>query len=286
MLGCLAIFLFNVFNFYYINNLYASSQIYVDIIQDVQGLQYRNIGTTIQNTQFNFSKSHSSINDDFTINDEIPSILFSSDAKGTTPSNSTSYSSSGMIIDGDNSFIAQNDSIYRNNYLLQINNQTDTICSGSIQIGSITTAPVSQQPIGANQYIPISGNDQDNYIIGIQGNALICAKGGNDIVMALPGNNIIYGGKGDDTLYGGGGLNQLFGEEGDDNLVGNQFNDLLVGGNGDDHLAAGSGDDILYGGAGSNYFDCGDGIDTVVDYDPSQGDVVTNNCEIVNNLGH
>ncbi len=286
MSWCLALFSFSLFNSFYISDMHSRSHLSVNIIQEVYGLQYRNIDSTIQNTHLYFSNNQSTGNDNIMINDEIPSVLLPSSVTDTTPSDSSYYSSSSMIVDGDNSFIVQNDSNYKNNYLHQINNQTDNICSGSIKIGSITTAPISQQSIGANQYIPISGNDQDNYIIGIQGNALVCAKGGNDIVMGLPGNNIIYGGKGDDTLYGAPGLNQLFGEDGSDNLVGSQFNDLLVGGNGNDHLAAGSGDDVLYGGPGSNYFDCGDGIDTVVDYNPSQGDVITNNCEIVNNLGH
>jgi hypothetical protein len=32
------------------------------------------------------------------------------------------------------------------------------------------------------------------------------------------------------------------------------------------------------------YFDCGDGVDTVVDYNSAQGDIVSVNCENVNSV--
>jgi hypothetical protein len=45
------------------------------------------------------------------------------------------------------------------------------------------------------------------------------------------------------------------------------------------------GNDILRGGAGANESVCGDGVDTVLDYDPAKGDVISNDCEIVNTPG-
>ncbi|MCC2648709.1 MAG: hypothetical protein K0R16_1512 [Nitrososphaeraceae archaeon] len=33
------------------------------------------------------------------------------------------------------------------------------------------------------------------------------------------------------------------------------------------------------GGDGADYFDCGDGLDVIVDFNPAQGDTHTNNCE-------
>jgi Ca2+-binding RTX toxin-like protein len=47
------------------------------------------------------------------------------------------------------------------------------------------------------------------------------------------------------------------------------------------HLYGEAGNDILEGGRGADYFDCGDGLDVIVDYDPSKGDTHTNNCEDV-----
>ena len=130
----------------------------------------------------------------------------------------------------------------------------------------------------------ITGTNKDNYIIGSEDNDKICAKKGNDIVMALGGNDLVYTGQGDDTSYGGEGNNQLFGEDGDDNVIGGVGDDLLSGGKGNDHLAGVEGDDTMIGEAGANFFDCGEGMDTIIDYNPSKGDVISNNCEIVNNI--
>ncbi|MGH9980705.1 MAG: hypothetical protein ACRD6U_04020 [Nitrososphaeraceae archaeon] len=62
--------------------------------------------------------------------------------------------------------------------------------------------------------------------------------------------------------------------------------DLLVGGNGDDELYGGTGDDVSIGGKGVNFFDCGDGNDIIVDFDPDKGDTQSGNCEVIlNNHG-
>ena len=110
----------------------------------------------------------------------------------------------------------------------------------------------------------IHGTEQDDYIKGSKG---------NDIIMALGG---------DDTVYGGDGNNQLNGQDNNDSIVGGPSNDLVIGGPGDDRLYGNGGDNVLIGGAGVDYFDCGDGIDTVIDYNLSQSDIISNNCENVN----
>ena len=33
---------------------------------------------------------------------------------------------------------------------------------------------------------------------------------------------------------------------------------------------------------GANEFVCGDGVDTILDYNPAQGDIISNDCEIIN----
>jgi hypothetical protein len=38
----------------------------------------------------------------------------------------------------------------------------------------------------------------------------------------------------------------------------------------------------MEGGSDADQFNCGDGIDTVLDYDVSLGDIIASNCEIVN----
>jgi RTX calcium-binding nonapeptide repeat (4 copies) len=128
----------------------------------------------------------------------------------------------------------------------------------------------------------ICGTNHDDYIIGSEGDDIIFGLRGNDIITALGGDDLVFAGPGDDIVYGGAGNNQLFGQEGNDNLIGGTSDDLLVAGAGNDRLYGNAGDDILQGGPGADYFDCGDGLDTVVDYTPTQGDVISINCENVN----
>ena len=50
-------------------------------------------------------------------------------------------------------------------------------------------------------------------------------------------------------------------------------------------LYGGEGDDVLQGGPGADYFDCGDGIDIVIDSNVSEGDDSAGNCEeLLNNI--
>jgi Ca2+-binding RTX toxin-like protein len=132
----------------------------------------------------------------------------------------------------------------------------------------------------------IIGTNEDNYIVGSELDDTIYGKNGNDVIVAIGGDDSVYAGKGDDTVYGGDGNNQLFGEDGEDNIIGGPFNDLLVGGKGDDHINSSTGDDIMIGGSGADYFECGSGLNTVVDFNPTNGDLVSNGCVIVNNIGN
>jgi Ca2+-binding RTX toxin-like protein len=222
----------------------------------------------IQNQNLNYST---------VIDGTIPKIIF--------PSSPSELSeSSSLVIDGNNNFIVSNRNSTNTNNIntffgseKQLNHHgtVDNICGymNTVKIGYIITGTGN-----------ISGNNQDNYIIGSELNDLICGKAGNDVIMGLGGNDIVYAGKGDDTLYGGDGNNQLFGEDGEDNIIGGPFNDLLVGGKGDDHINSSTGDDIMIGGAGADYFECGSGLNTVVDFNPTNGDLVSNGCVIVNNI--
>ena len=48
-----------------------------------------------------------------------------------------------------------------------------------------------------------------------------------------------------------------------------------------DELYSGAGDDILFGSKGADYFDCGEGYDTIIDFAPTKGDTNSDNCEVV-----
>jgi Ca2+-binding RTX toxin-like protein len=55
--------------------------------------------------------------------------------------------------------------------------------------------------------------------------------------------------------------------------------DLIVGRAGDDRLFGAEGNDVLEGDVGADYFNCGDGIDIVLGFNPAEGDIITDDCE-------
>ena len=120
---------------------------------------------------------------------------------------------------------------------------------------------------------PGTGTGLDNIIFG---------KDKPDIIFSDVGIDTVYGGAGGDTIQGGAGNDQLFGKGGDDHIFGGSDDDLVVGGRGNNHLFGDTGNDVLKGGenSGANYFDCGDGLDVIIDFNPKRGDVTAGNCEI------
>ena len=103
----------------------------------------------------------------------------------------------------------------------------------------------------------------------------------DDVLQGSVGNDEIYGDEGNDQLSGSAGSDKLYGGPGIDILQAGEGPDLLIGANGDDELYGGPGEDVLIGGKGANYFDCGDGNDIIVDFDPGKGDAQSGNCEVV-----
>ena len=128
----------------------------------------------------------------------------------------------------------------------------------------------------------IIGTEEDDFIVGSFFDDTVIAKEGDDEVQSNLGIDQLYGGDGKDSLQGGADNDQIFGQAGSDNLVGGLDDDLLAGGSGDDHLFGGFGDDQLKGGSGADYFNCGPDVDEVKDYNPSQGDILESNCDIIN----
>jgi Ca2+-binding RTX toxin-like protein len=133
----------------------------------------------------------------------------------------------------------------------------------------------------------ISGTNHKDFIVAVPGTNgkpvnTIFGKDMPDIIFGDTIVDTVYGGSGGDTVQGGPGNDQIFGESGDDHLFGGFDDDLIVGGSGSNHLFGDIGNDVLLGGenSGPNYFDCGDGFDTITDFNLAKGDVTAGNCEI------
>ncbi|MBW6512991.1 MAG: VCBS domain-containing protein, partial [Desulfuromonadaceae bacterium] len=65
-------------------------------------------------------------------------------------------------------------------------------------------------------------------------------------------NNILVGGVGNDSLDGAGGDDTLYGDGGNDVLIGGAGTNTLYGGDGDDTLVGGAGNNTMHGGSGSD----------------------------------
>ena len=157
----------------------------------------------------------------------------------------------------------------------------------------------------------IRGNSTNDDLTGTPDNDRISGSGGNDTLVGLAGNDeidggpgidIITGSEGDDYLIGGQHSDVIRGDEGNDEAEGNDRddkmsgglgNDLLLGGlgrdnvsggDGNDNLFGGSGDDILSGGTGKDHFNCGLGKDIVEDFNATERDSKSDNCESQQNI--
>lgn len=148
-----------------------------------------------------------------------------------------------------------------------------------------------------------NGDVTDDQITGTDDNDIIYGWIGNDYLRGMPGDDIILGGEGSDTIIGDisndvlnvtiHGKDILIGGPDDDILVGYHGTDELYGGTGDDWLRdfgpsnsneinnffGEEGNDLLVGSSSVDIFDCGDGIDLVLNLNLSQGDKKESNCE-------
>jgi hypothetical protein len=157
----------------------------------------------------------------------------------------------------------------------------------------------------------IRGNSTNDNLTGTPDNDRISGSGGNDTLVGLEGSDEIDGGRDMDTISGsedndyliGGSQNDVIrGDEGDDEAEGNDRDDKMSGGpgndslfggtgrdningeDGNDNLFGGAGNDILYGGKGKDYFNCGLGKDNIADFNETEGDGKSYNCESQQNV--
>jgi len=154
---------------------------------------------------------------------------------------------------------------------------------------SFDSEAVSEEPLtpekrtitGNNDGTIIDGTSHDDVIIGTEDNDDISGRDGNDVINSATGADTIKGGNGDDTIQEADGSGQVYGKDGNDVISGGFEPDYISGGSGDDELYGAEDDDTLRGGSGKDYFDCGTGFDTILDYDPREGDNYSVDCEVV-----
>ncbi len=130
----------------------------------------------------------------------------------------------------------------------------------------------------------LKGTNRPDLIIGLAGNDMMQGKDGDDVIYGNDGDDKLFGLSGDDLLQGGSGDDQIDGAGRNDILVGGIGDNFLSGGDGNDKLFGDSGNNVLEGGRGADQFNCGEGIDTVLDFKVMDEDKITGNCEIVNNI--
>jgi hypothetical protein len=139
--------------------------------------------------------------------------------------------------------------------------------------------------MGVFKATPVTG--EGSTIAGTLAYDQIEGKNSGQTLLGGYGSDVILGKGGDDLLYGGTGSTQgewfnpaiasLYSNDGDDVLSGGTGNDRLLGETGNDFLAGDAGNDLLTGGAGADTFvfkAAGQGIDTITDWQFSEGDKI------------
>jgi Ca2+-binding RTX toxin-like protein len=165
-------------------------------------------------------------------------------------------------------------------------NNTDTaVTTDSTPFSTSDTAgPIQDRVIiGSFGDDRITGSNETDIIIALLGADTVRGGGGDDKIQGNEDLDKLYGEDGDDLLQGGTATDQLYGGQGDDILSGGMGDNFLVGEQGNDKLYGGSEDDILHGGQGADYFDCGEGIDIIIDFNIEEGDDNAGNCEEISN---
>ena len=160
----------------------------------------------------------------------------------------------------------------------------------SKQLGGLKTGAQQEENVQGNIIVGslddnvIEGTNHADTILGLALDDKIYAKDGDDLVQGNDGNDRIFGGAGDDLLQGNFGDDKIDGEGRNDVIIGGDADDILSGDEGNDKLFGVFGNDILKGGEGADDFVCGEGVDTVLDYNPGQGDTLSSDCEVVHRV--
>ncbi|MEH1840636.1 MAG: sodium:calcium exchanger, partial [Nostoc sp.] len=136
-----------------------------------------------------------------------------------------------------------------------------------------------------------------NYYVGISADPNVNSNYSLQLANAtITSNQRLTGNAQNNTLIGGDGNDQLQGLAGNDTLQGGNGNDILTGGTGDDLLWGGLGNDILTGGAGkdkylfqsSGVFNTSLGVDYITEFEAGQDQIVLSKTSfnaVTNNAG-
>lgn len=188
------------------------------------------------------------------------------------------------------------------------------ICNGTDHDDILIGSPLSETIYGFNGNDNIQGNGGDDVINGGLGDDTIQGGSGLDKLFGQNGDDHLYADSSTSTINSltenkslvtnemsidlnssskvrpieGARDNSIGdGHAGEVDIFSSLLPDILElqqsyldGGTGDDHLYGGSGDDKLLGGPGHDYFDCGEGMDQVLDFDLKE-DTMNTNCEII-----
>lgn len=129
---------------------------------------------------------------------------------------------------------------------------------------------------GGSGHDTIHGGDGSDRLFGKGANDWLHGDDGDDHLHGGPARDVLEGGNGNDAIWGDGGKDRLYGGAGDDWLSGGAGDDLIDGGAGSDVLRGGPGYDRMIGGAGADTFEFfGDhGTGVILDFDPSEGDIL------------
>lgn len=98
--------------------------------------------------------------------------------------------------------------------------------------------------VGSEYNDGLTGDDQDNVILGKGGLDTLYGRGGNDYLSGGDGSDVLFGEDGDDILYGGASGDGMYGGAGNDTMYGGAGNETFSG---SDHniIFGGSGTDVL-----------------------------------------
>lgn len=137
------------------------------------------------------------------------------------------------VNDHVNYHIGNGNPTYEGSFTYEVANGQGATGYGAIHVENFETAQ-------SRGYWALTGTDDDEVLLGLDGRNQIDGGGGNDIIHGGHDNSgdILIGGAGDDVIFGGSGNDDLRGGTGDDTF-------LMSAGFGRDDVDGGDGTDII-----------------------------------------